>query len=66
MIGTVKDIKMKTATIEILNEGETIFGSCTSGQYFVRRYEDGEEMGGGFFKTIEEAETEVREYQQSE
>ena len=66
MLGTVKDIKMKTATIEILNEGETIFGSRTTGQYFVRRYEDGEEMGGGFFKTIEEAETEVREYQQSE
>ena len=66
MHGTVKDIKMKTATIEILNEGETIFGSRTAGQYLVRRYEDGEEMGGGFFKTIEEAETEVREYQQSE
>ena len=66
MHGTVKDIKMKTATIEILTEGETIFGSRTAGQYFVRRYEDGEEMGGGFFKTIEEAETEVREYQQSE
>ena len=56
MLGTVKDIKMKTATIEILNEGETIFGSRTAGQYFVRRYEDGEEMGGGFFKTIEEAQ----------
>ena len=66
MLGTVKDIKMKTATIEILNEGETIFGSRTARQYFVRRYEDGEEMGGGFFKTIEEAEIEVREYQQSE
>ena len=50
MHGTVKDIKMKTATIEILNEGETIFGSRTAGQYFVRRYEDGEEMGGGFSK----------------
>ena len=57
---------MKTATIEILNEGEKIFGSRTAGEYFVREYEDGEEMGGGFFKTIEEAETEVREYQQSE
>ena len=44
MLGTVKDIKMKTATIEILNEGETIFGSRTAGQYFVRRYEDGEEL----------------------
>ena len=42
---------MKTATIEILEEGEEIFGSRTNGEYFVRRYEDGEEMGGGFFKT---------------
>ena len=57
---------MKTATIEILEEGETIFGSPTNGEYFVRRYEDGEEMGGGFFKTMEEAETNVREYQRSE
>ena len=57
---------MRTATIEILHEGETVFGSRTAGEYFVREYEDGEEMGGGFFKTIEEAETEVREYQQSE
>ena len=55
---------MKTATIEILEEGETIFGSRTAGEYFVREYEDNEEMGGGFFKTMEEAETEVREYQQ--
>ena len=55
---------MKKATIEILEEGETIFGSRTAGEYFVRRYEDGEEMGGGFFKTMAEAETCVREYQQ--
>ena len=55
---------MKTATIEILEEGETIFGSSTNGEFFVRRYEDGEDMGGGFFKTIEEPEAEVREYQQ--
>ena len=54
---------MKTATIEILNEGETIFGSRTAGEYFVRKYEDNEEMGGGFFKTMEEAEEHVREYQ---
>ena len=57
---------MKTATIEILEEGETIFGSRTNGEFFVRRYEDGEEMGGGFFKTMEEAETSVREYQNME
>ena len=55
---------MKTATIEILEEGELIFGSPTAGKYFVRRYENGEEMGGGFFKTMEEAEAEVREYQE--
>ena len=54
---------MKTATIEILEEGETIFGSRTGGEYMVREYEEGEEMGGSFFKTIEEAETNVREYQ---
>ena len=57
---------MKTATIEILEEGETIFGSPTNGEYFVLRFEDAEEMGGGFFKTIEEAETHVREYQKGE
>ena len=33
---------MKTATIEILEEGETIFGSRTAGEYFVREYEDNE------------------------
>ena len=57
---------MKTATIEIHEEGELIFGSPTAGKYFVRRYEDEEEMGGGFFKTKKEAETHVREYQKSE
>ena len=57
---------MKKTTIEILEEGETIFGSRTAGNYFVREYEDKEEMGGGFFTTMEEAEARVREYQQSE
>ena len=54
---------MKTTKIEILAEGELIFGSPTAGKYFVRRYEDEEEMGGSFFETIEEAETNVKEYQ---
>ena len=53
----------KTTTIETLEPGETIFGSPTAGKYFVRRYEDEEEMGGSFFETIEEAETNVKEYQ---
>ena len=57
---------MKKATIEILEEGELIFGSPTVGKYFVRRYEDGEEMGGGFFKTKKEALTHAREYKKSE
>ena len=57
---------MKTTKIEILEEGEFIFGSPTAGKYFVRRYEDGEEMGGGFFKTKKEAQTHVREYKKSE
>ena len=45
---------------------ETVFGSRTAGQYFVREYEDGEEMGGSFFKSITEAEARVREYQNDE
>ena len=57
---------MKKATIEVLEEGELIFGSPTAGKYFVRRYEDETEMGGGVFKTKKEAETHVREYQKSE
>ena len=53
---------MKTATIEVLEEGELIFGSPTVGKYFVRRYEDEVEMGGGFFKTKKEALQHAREY----
>jgi len=53
---------MKKTTIEVLEKGELIFGSPTVGKYMVRRYEDGEEMGGGFFKTKKEALTHAREY----
>ena len=53
---------MKKATIEVLEPGELIFGSPTAGKYFVRRYEDGEEMGGGFFKTKKEAQEHAWEY----
>ena len=56
---------MKKATIEVLEEGELIFGSPTVGKYFVRRYEDGEEMGGGFFKTKKEAQQHAREYKKN-
>ena len=57
---------MKKATIEVLEEGELIFGSPTVGKYFVRRYEDGEEMGGGFFKTKKEAQQHAREYKKND
>ena len=53
---------MKKTTIEVLEKGELIFGSPTVGKYFVRRYENGKEMCGGFFKTKKEALTHAREY----
>ncbi len=55
--------KMRTATVEILEEGETIFGSRTSGEYMVRRYEDGIEMGGEFHYTLVEAGAAVRNWE---
>jgi len=58
---------MMKATIEILYEGETVLGSPTIGEYMVREYdEDGDEIGGCFFKTIEEAETHVKNYQNTD
>ena len=53
---------MKKATIEVLEEGELIFGSPTAGKYFVRRFENNVEMGGGFFKTKKEALKHARDY----
>jgi len=50
---------MKTSTLEVLNEGELIFGTRTNGSYFVREYEDGVEMAGSFFKTEEEAKAHI-------
>ena len=57
---------MKKATIEILHEGETIFGSRTNGPYFVQEYEDGEVMGASFHKYLPDAVSHVREYQDME
>ncbi len=57
---------MKKAVIEILYEDEPVLGSRTNGQYLVREYENEEELGGSFYKTIEEAEAHVREYQDIE
>ena len=56
-------MKMRTATVEILEEGETIFGSRTSGEYMVRRFEDGVELGGEFHYTIVEAGAAVRNWE---
>ena len=51
---------MRTSTLEVLNEGELIFGARTAGSYFVREYEDDVEMSGSFFKTEEEAKTHMK------
>ena len=54
---------MRKAVIEILYDGEKVFCSRVDGKYMVREYEDDVEMGGSFYKTIEEAEARVNEYQ---
>ena len=53
----------KRATLEILEPGEKIFGSPTDGKYFVQEFEDDEPRGGQFFKTIQEAEQHMVEYE---
>ena len=55
---------MKKATIEILHEDETVLGSPTNGQYFVREFEDGEEMSGSFHKYLHDAVSHVKKYQE--
>jgi hypothetical protein len=57
---------MKKTVIEILDKGKLIFGSPTAGKYFVRRYEDDVEMGGGFFKTKKEATLHAKEFEKTE
>ena len=53
---------MKSATIEVLEEGEVVLGSPTIGRYQVREYVDNEEVGGQFFKTMKEANDHVSQY----
>ena len=53
----------KRATLEILDPDEKIFGSNTTGKYFVQEFEDDEPRGGQFFKTIQEAEKHMVEYE---
>ena len=53
----------RRATLEILQDGEKIFGSNTGGKYFVQEFEDEQPRGGSFFKTIQEAERHMVEYE---
>ena len=55
---------MKKATIEILHEDETVLGSRTNVQYFVREYENGEERSGSFHKYLHDAVSHVKKYQE--
>ena len=51
---------MRKATLEVLDEGELIFGCRTNGGYLVREYDNDKEMGGSFFKTEEEANAHIK------
>ena len=53
---------MKEALIEILEEGELVLGSRTNGKYMVRFFEDDEEQGGTFCKTLEDAGVKARDW----
>ena len=53
----------RRATLEILQDGEKIFGSNTGGKYFVQEFENEQPKGGSFFKTIQEAERHIVEYE---
>ena len=54
---------MRTTKLELLDSDERVFGSKTAGQYFVREYENGEEIGGSFFLTKEEAELHIKQFE---
>ena len=54
---------MRTATIEILEKDEKVLGSRTSGEYMVRRFEDGIEMGGEFHYTMAAAGAAIRKWE---
>ena len=54
---------IRRATLEILQDGEKIFGSNTQGKYFVQEFENEQPRGGSFFKTIQEAERHMVEYE---
>ena len=53
----------KYATIEILEEGEEVFGPSPAGRYMVREFEGDEEIGGEFYESILQAEKHVLKFQ---
>ena len=53
---------MRKATIEVLEKGEVVLGSPTVGRYHVLEYLDDEQVGGQFFKTMQEANDHVSQY----
>ena len=56
----------KRATLEILQDGEQVFGSNTAGKYFVQEYVDDQPTGGQFFSSIEDAERHMRAFELKE
>ncbi len=54
--------KNKTTTLEILDEGETVFGSIPAGRYWVQEYIDGEPTGGQFFETLKDASEHIQKF----
>lgn len=53
----------KYATIEILDDGETVFDTVPNGRYMVREYDGDTEMGAEFYESILDAEKHVLDYQ---
>ncbi len=53
---------MKTAKIEKLEPGTLVLGSPTVGEWLVQEFEDGQEVGGGFFPTKELAEKHAQQW----
>ena len=52
----------KTATIEVLDKGERVLFGSPIGRYFVREYNDEQETGGAFFKSLKDADKHVAQY----
>ncbi len=54
--------KNKTTTLEILDEGETVFGSIPAGRYWVQEFIDGQPSGGQFFETLKDASEHIQKF----